>query len=329
VKQIIIDDEKPRRLVFYLAMEEYLARKEEEAFFIWQSSPTVIFGRNQVLEAEVNVKYCKEHNINIFRRRSGGGCVYSDEGNIMLSYITGNKEVQSAFDEYLQQLVDALCELGIPAERSGRNDVLVQGRKVSGNAFYSAGGNSVVHGTLLFDTNIENMCHSITPNLDKLKSKGVQSVRQRITLLKDWISESDSVNDIVSLKAWLLGWFCSSSRVLTKDEVLEIEAIEQTYLDEDFIYGKDPVHSFVKEGRVEGVGTLCAEITMAKGVVSSIALSGDFFAVKEGLDSKLSAVLKGSRFCREDFEKNIGNFNVNEYIYKLESKNLLDLIFTE
>lgn len=329
MKQIIIDDKKPRTLVFYLAVEEYLAGKGEEAFFIWQSSPTVIFGRNQVLEAEVNVKYCKEHNINIFRRKSGGGCVYSDEGNIMLSYITGNREVQSAFDEYLNKLADALRELGIPAERSGRNDVLVEGRKVSGNAFYSSGGNSVVHGTLLFDTNLENMCHSITPNLDKLKSKGVQSVRQRIAFLKDWISESDTVNDVESLKAWLLGWFCSSSRVLTKDEIAEIESIEQTYLDEDFIYGKDPVHSFVKEGRVEGVGNLSVEVTMAKGVVYSISLMGDFFPLKEGLDSKLSTMLKDSRFSREDFEKNIGNFNVNEYIYKLESKDLIDLIFTE
>ena len=188
MKFITLPDEKIRPLSFYLAMEEYVARQPDVAdcFFLWQVEPTVIIGRNQQLENEVNLDYCRQHGIQVFRRKSGGGCVYADEGNIMLSYITHDERVNFTFNRYINLVALVLCRLGIDAKATGRNDILIDGRKVSGNAFYHLPGRSIVHGTLLYDTNMENMVGAITPSDRKLVSKGVKSVRQRIALLKDY-----------------------------------------------------------------------------------------------------------------------------------------------
>ena len=136
MKHIILPDNRQRSLAFYLAMEEFVASNVEgEAFFVWQSEPTVIYGRNQVLENEVNMEYCRDHEVEVVRRKSGGGCVYSDKGNIMISYVSERGMINEVFDRYLDALTGFLQSIGVPAVKSGRNDVLVNGRKVSGNAF--------------------------------------------------------------------------------------------------------------------------------------------------------------------------------------------------
>ena len=114
-----------RRLVYWLAMEEWAVEHAPDTFFLWNVRPTVIFGRNQDMEAEVNVPYCLEHGIEMYRRKSGGGCVYADEGNLMISYITSQSDVNKAFDEYLSRLADALRSMGLDAVRTEHNDVLV------------------------------------------------------------------------------------------------------------------------------------------------------------------------------------------------------------
>lgn len=179
-----------RKLTFHLAMEEYVARKlpQNEYFFMWQVQPTVIFGRNQLIENEVNIDYCRNHHINTFRRKSGGGCVYADMSNIMFSYITPDENVSLTFTRYVEMVAETLRRLGVDAKASGRNDIMIDNRKVSGNAFYHIPGRSIVHGTMLYDTNMQNMVGAITPTDEKLVSKGIQSVRQHITLLKDHIS---------------------------------------------------------------------------------------------------------------------------------------------
>ena len=168
-------------------MEEFVARKLDldECFFMWQVEPTVLFGRNQLIENEVNLDYCRKHNIKAFRRKSGGGCVYADMSNVMFSYITKDENVSLTFNRYLNMVTKTLQKLGVEAEASGRNDILIHGKKVSGTAFYHVPGRSIVHGTMLYDTNMQHMVGSITPTDAKLVSKGVQSVRQHIALLKD------------------------------------------------------------------------------------------------------------------------------------------------
>lgn len=185
MKYIELPETKVRRLSFYLAMEEFVARylNEAECFFMWQVNPTVIFGRNQLIENEVNLDYCRANQIETYRRKSGGGCVYADRSNIMFSYITQDINVRFTFDKYLRMVAHVLRKLGVNAEASGRNDIHIDGKKVSGNAFYHLPGKSIVHGTMLFNTDMENLVRSITPSNEKLISKGVESVRQHVTNL--------------------------------------------------------------------------------------------------------------------------------------------------
>ena len=196
---IVLDDGKERSLVFYLAMEEYLARyTEDEAFFVWQVPPTVIIGRNQVMAAEVNLPYCRAHGIRVFRRKSGGGCVYSDRGNLMVSCVVSGKDVPFLFENYIRRLALCLRRAGLEAEVSGRNDILVSGKKVSGNAFFSIHGRNVMHGTLLFDCNPEQLENVLTPSGTKLRSKGVSSVRQRVGSLRQFLAASGQASRHVS-----------------------------------------------------------------------------------------------------------------------------------
>ena len=170
------------RLSFYLAMEEYVARSVyagEDCFFMWQVEPTVIFGRNQVAENEVDLAYCRTEGIDVFRRKSGGGCVYADMSNVMLSYITREDDLTEAFDHYLALLTAALQRIGIPAVRNDHNDVMLGGHKISGNAIWHLPGRTIAHGTLLYDTRMEHMTRAITPGKQKLDKNGVQSVAQR------------------------------------------------------------------------------------------------------------------------------------------------------
>ena len=229
---ITLPEARQRRLTFYLAMEEYLAGHcDEEMFCLWQVEPTVIFGRNQVLQAEVNVGYCENRHIQYYRRKSGGGCVYADKGNIMVSYITPKTTADKAFEDYLGKLADALRQLGFDAVRSEHNDVLIGCRKVSGNALFQKEKASIVHGTLLYDVDIKTMQEAITPPKQKLTKHGIASVRQRVANLKE-LGIKMSVEE---LKAHLAKYFCEAERALTKEEIASIEMIEQEYLTPAFI----------------------------------------------------------------------------------------------
>lgn len=235
MKEILLPDNRPRRLVFYLAMEEWVSANLGEGFFVWQVAPTVIFGRNQDLESEVNVQYCREHGIDFFRRKSGGGCVYSDEGNLMLSYVTPTTNVAQAFSDYLERLCGALRRMGFDAVSSEHNDVLVGGRKVSGNAFFMDGDSGIVHGTLLYDADFDVLDKAITPSREKLSRHAVQSVRQRVVNLRQIRPEVT----LDGVRSFLRDCFSDGSHMLTPQDVSAIENIENTYLDPDFLFGKD------------------------------------------------------------------------------------------
>ena len=232
MKYITLPDDKERHLSFYLAMEEYVARHvdEPEAFFMWQVGPSVIFGRNQVAQNEVNLDYCRQHDIRVYRRKSGGGCVYADQNNVMLSFITNQENVNFTFNRFVNMLLLVLHRMGIEAIGTEHNDVLIEGRKVSGTAFYHLPGHSIVHATMLFDTNMQHMLNAITPSSEKLQRKGVESVRQRITLLKDHTALS-----IADFKTLVRQTLCRDELVLTSADMAAIEALERSYLRDDFI----------------------------------------------------------------------------------------------
>ncbi|MFA6592862.1 MAG: lipoate protein ligase C-terminal domain-containing protein [Bacteroidales bacterium] len=342
-----------RRLVFYLAMEEYVSRHldeilmdrptqngSKEAFFIWQVSPTVIFGRNQVMEAEVNLPYCRENGINLFRRKSGGGCVYSDLGNIMLSCVSDSTDVAFTFDRFLRRLALCLRRLGLNAEPSGRNDVLVDGKKVSGNAFYLMQESSVVHGTLLFDSDFNALSKAITPSKAKITSKGVASVRQHVANVRDFLVGSDDVNvrkyaDIREFKSFLVDFFCEQEKiVLTPEQVGEIEEIEKGYLDPAFLEGRRKDYGLEFRGKPENVGEVAVMIDMKGDKIDAVHLDGDYFLVSElgecapsELDSMLSSRLRGCPLSRVEVEKALEGLQLSKIVRNLDEKKLSDLIF--
>lgn len=234
MKHVILPNNIRRSLAFYLAMEEFVAMKvEDEAFFVWRVEPTVIYGRNQVIENEVNLEYCREHGVDIVRRKSGGGCVYSDLGNIMVSYISRRGDVSEVFDRYMTALTEALRALGVPAEKSGRNDILVEGRKISGNAFHQLPDRSIVHGTLLYSTDLEALTEAIRPPVEKLQRHGVESVRQRVMNLSEYVAlmteSDDALKSPEALEEYLVGYFTDGEIVLNENDLEKIKLITDTY----------------------------------------------------------------------------------------------------
>ena len=242
-------------------MEEYLAQHAtEDVFFSWIVAPTVIFGRHQVMEAEVNMPYCQAHGVQMYRRKSGGGCVYSDAGNLMLSYITPNTHSEQVFQWYLDTVADALKAMGFPAAKTEHNDVLIGDKKVSGNACYALSTGTIVHGTMLYNVDFAALQEAITPSHEKLAKHGVQSVRQRVVNLKELdnltidnltISPAGEDNlainhagegrpalrDIRALAEYFAARLCDRTRELTEEEIQGIDLLELTYLDPDFIKG--------------------------------------------------------------------------------------------
>lgn len=229
MKNIILPDKIERSLAFWLAMEEFVAKSvEEEAFFVWRVAPTVIIGRNQVLEAEVNLDYCRRHGVKIVRRKSGGGCVYADKDNLMISYVSRRGDVAEIFERYLSAFTSCLCSLGLMAEKSGRNDILVNGRKVSGNAFHQLPDRSIVHGTLLYNTDFDALEEAIRPPVEKLQRHGVASVRQRVGNLKDSLDPA-VIGSIDVLENHIVNHFCDGTLCLTEEDIRIIEEMSSDY----------------------------------------------------------------------------------------------------
>ena len=223
MKYIDLPDMKVRRLSFYLAMEEYVARHVDESgcFFMWQVEPSVIYGRNQVVENEVNLDYCRENSIKVYQRKSGGGCVYADKDNLMLSFVTSEDNVGFAFNRFVNMVLLVLRKMGIEATGTSHNDIMIGNRKVCGTACRKTRNGCIIHSTMLYDTNMTHMLNAITPGPEKLEKKGIQSVRQRITLLKEYTSLT-----LDEVKTLIRESLCVGERMLTPDEVSEIEQIE-------------------------------------------------------------------------------------------------------
>ena len=225
-----------RRLVWYLAMEEYLAKHvQEEMFVTWVVSPTVIFGRHQVMEAEVNIAFCQDNDIAMYRRKSGGGCVYADEGNLMMSLISPNTHSEVVFQSFLDSVSDVLRNCGFAAVKSEHNDIMVDGYKVSGNACYALPTGTIVHGTLLVNVDFNALQQAITPSVEKLAKHGVQSVRQRVANLSTLHHTPYTISDISDI---LHDALCTRERQLSEEEIEAIDQIELSYLNPQFIAGK-------------------------------------------------------------------------------------------
>ena len=280
-----------RHLPFYLAVEEYVARRfaaEPELFFMWQVDPTVICGRNQMIAAEVDLPYCREHGIEVWRRRSGGGAVYADRSNIMMSYVTTGTDIGSVFAGYTARMAAFLRSLGLDASDTSRNDVLIGSRKVSGNAFYRSGSRCIAHGTMLYNADPSRMAAVLTPSAAKLSANGVKSVPSRITTIREHSSIS-----LHCFMAAARNYMCGAEAVsLSEADIQEVEAIEKQYLSDQWLWQHSPKGDFEKCMRFDGVGELQLSLTLSHGLIHNLFLTGDFFITGD-IDASLLAPLRG------------------------------------
>lgn len=320
---VALPNETQHRLPFYLAMEEYVARMlpAGDYFFMWQVAPSVIFGRNQLIDSEVDIEYCLKNSIQMYRRKSGGGCVYADHSNIMFSYITPDSNVNFTFNRYMLMVEHVLQKLGIDAKTTGRNDILIDGKKVSGNAFYHLPERSIVHGTMLYDTDIERMVNSTTPSDTKLKSKGVESVRQHVTTLNKYLTIS-----IEEFKSFVRENLCNSEIVLDDNAVEHIKEIEQEYHTDEFIYGHNPAYTVANRKRIEGVGEFDVRMEVKKGIIRKVNLMGDYFLVGD-LDGVLLSALCGVEYNREAVENALHAIDTSNVIMNLKKEQFIEILF--
>ena len=312
------------QLPFYFAVEEYVARHytDDDYFMGWRVNPTVMLGRNQLIDNEVNTDYCKEHKIDIFRRKSGGGCIYADKGCIQFSYISRAVNANEAFAAYMQRMANLLKGLKIDAQLSGRNDILINGTKVSGCAFYQLSNRSVLHNSLLFDTQLDHLSNALTPAKEKLQSKGVASVRQRVTNVATYIQL-----DILAFMDYVRQEMCGTEVLeLTEEDMKGVAEIEKELSSDDFVYGKNPKYSLVRKHRFEGVGTLEAHIELKNNIIGSINMVGDYFLLGD-IDHDFLSLLKGCEFTREAVEERLENIDLSTIIRGLKLRQFLRLIF--
>ena len=312
------------QLPFYFAVEEYVARHytDDDYFIGWRVNPTVMLGRNQLIDNEVNTDYCKEHKIDIFRRKSGGGCIYADKGCIQFSYISRTVNANEAFADYMQRMADLLKGLKIDAQLSGRNDILINETKVSGCAFYQLSNRSILHNSLLFDTQLDHLSNALTPAKEKLQSKGVASVRQRVTNVATYTQL-----DILAFMDYVRQEMCGTEVLkLTEEDMKEVAEIEKELASDDFVYGKNPKYSLIRKHRFEGVGTLEAHIELKNNIIGSINMVGDYFLLGD-IDHDFLSLLKGCEFTREAVEERLENIDLSTIIRGLKLRQFLRLLF--
>lgn len=323
MKHVILPDSEVRRLPFYLAMEEWVARNlpDDDYFFSWQVDPTVIFGRNQEIGMEVDMDYCRTNGIQMYRRKSGGGCVFADRSNIMFSYITPSTEVETTFSRYTAMIAGMLRGLGLDASATGRNDVLIGDRKVSGNAFYHIPGHSIVHGTMLYSTDMEHMSRAITPSRSKLDSKQVKSVAGHITTICEHLPDMS----LDAFHNYAITCITDGELLLSSGQVKAIEDLSRPYYAPEWIYGRRSAMSHHRSGLVPGAGEISVSIEVSEGRIADIDVSGDFFLLAD-LDGELLSKLKGARFDRRSVETRLAEVDVSKVIANLPTERFIDLM---
>lgn len=282
-------------LEYWLITEKLL--EDDTVFLFWRTEPTLMLGKYQNPYEEINMEYAREHGIHIVRRMSGGGTIYTDMGGWQFTFITKGKGTHISFSEYILPVVDALHSLGVTdAGFNGRNDLVIGGRKFSGNAQYMHNGYTLHHGSLLYDTDIEQMVAATHVDPYKITSKSIKSVRDRVTNISEHLERSMSPETFKELMVSHIMRGSQRQYVPTAEEQRRIEEIAlERFRNHRAVFGGTPKYSIVRTGRFEG-GKMEFTIRVVKGCISDITVSGDFFGTVEIED--FARVLKGCEYER-------------------------------
>lgn len=327
---LFIDNGNVHDPALNLALEEYILRKlpaEEDYLLFYINEPSIIIGKNQNTAEEINADYVREHGIHVVRRLSGGGAVYHDLGNLNYSFITRD-DGQSFhnFRRFTAPVVEALRRLGVEAELSGRNDIQVGDRKISGNAQFATKGRMFTHGTLLFDSRMENVASALKANPLKFESKATKSVRSRVANISEFLKEPMTIE---AFKAFLQrsifgGAEIPEYRLSDDDRKAVRELADSRYRSWDWNYGLSPAFNMRQTKRVEGVGTFDVRLNVDKGEIRAVTIYGDFFG--RGEVSEVTDKLIGVRYDRNAIDKALEDVDLTYYFGPIDRGEWLSLL---
>ena len=328
MKYIINENNNPR---YNLALEEYVLKNlDGEYFFLWQNEPTIVIGKHQNTISEINLDYVEKKGIHVVRRMSGGGAVYHDLGNINFSFIQEKKDLADFdFSFFTRPIVDLLGELGIKAEFNSRNDLAIDGKKFSGNAQYIFKKKILHHGTLLFNSEMEELVNSLKVSKDKIESKGLKSIKSRVANIKDHIGKDSKIKEVSDFKDALFEHMKNRMEefeeyVLTENDKKEIEKLKKEKYDKwEWNYGESP-EADIHRQRKYTAGKVESYIKLKDGLIENIKLYGDFFSSREIED--LENGLKGKKYMINEIAEYLKTVNVSEYFSGFSEEEILDVI---
>jgi lipoate-protein ligase A len=317
---------------FNLALEQYVFDSLDGSlsyFMLWQNHNSIIVGKHQNTTAEINAAAVKELGISVVRRLSGGGAVYHDMGNLNYTFITGAEANYAVdFASFYEPIKEALVTFGVPVEISGRNDLTVHGMKFSGNAQYLKRGRIMHHGTILYDTDLDMLSKALKVSNDKIESRGIRSVRDRVTNIRPYMKTDMPVGIFRdALNKYMIEAFSMREYVLSAEEIGLVEELkERVYSQWAWNYGASPPHNVRKTRRVEGCGTF--EILLdvgTEGVIYSIVFYGDFFGNEE--PALLAEMLKGRHLEHDEVADVLRNVDISAFFHNLDAETFLSMLF--
>ncbi|WP_440999937.1 lipoate--protein ligase [Fodinibius sp. SL11] len=314
-----------------LALEEYALRNfdyDHDYLLFYINEPSIIIGRNQNTLEEINHEYVEEKGIHVVRRISGGGAVYHDTGNLNFSFITDyDKKSLNNFKKFTAPIVRVLNTMGIDAELSGRNDLQVDRRKISGNAQFSSVDRMFSHGTLLFDSDLNEVTNALDVKMSKIESKGHKSVRSRVANISEFLD--GSMDTQTFRKKLLEGLYEDRDEFeiyhLTEAEWEEVHALkDEKYGLWDWNFGKSPKFNIQRSRRFDA-GEIDLRLDVAEGHIDNLKIYGDFFG-KEPVD-QLENYLEGVRYDRQEIEKLIEPINIEQYFGAVPKPDFIELVY--
>ena len=299
---------------FNLAMEEYfLKNTNEDIFLLWQNENSIIVGKNQNTLSEINYDYVKENNIKVVRRLSGGGAVFHDLGNINFTFISCNDNSFSDFKKFTMPIVEALKELNVHAEFSGRNDLLIDGQKFSGNAQYNYKNKVMHHGTLLFSSEINDLSNALKVKPSKFQGKSVKSVKSRVTNIS---SHLDKKMTVLEFKDYLMDFINKRDKnshfyELNDKDVESInKLVEEKYSTWEWNFGYSPKYSLNNELKYPG-GNVEFSLDVHDGLIKDIKFFDDFFG-KEDI-SFIENKLRNVKHNEYSIKSALEDVDINNY----------------
>lgn len=312
---------------FNLALEEYLLDNpeiKEDIFLLWQNTPVVVVGRNQNTIEEINQSFIQEKGIAVVRRISGGGAVYHDLGNLNFTFIINDTpSLTLDFTRFTAPVIKALQTIGVKAEDQGRNDISIKGRKFSGNAQCRRQDRLMHHGTILFDTNLEDMEQALTVDSAKISSKGVKSVRSRVTNIAEHIPSPVTIDEFQGILSNTIDKN-RECRELSPAELSAVQSLrDNKFRRWEWIYGSSPPFNVRKSQRFDW-GSIDFRINVKKGLITECKIYGDFFAT--GDIGTIEQQLIGVRYRDEDLLQALEQINLASYFPAAYIKDIIELI---